>query len=262
MPPTYAYAGRSIDDVSARAQSRGFDDTMMTTPLVPLMIPLALTAIGLVAIVILVVLYLRRRARRRASGETPRTLDRYVEIKTPTPQRPLPHTPHISVQPCLLISAPTRYTPLSDADAEDTTSPAKDDAKSEPGSKPASRAPSSLLDSSTSHMAVYDDPYGAPAPPTPPPMPPLPSHVLDAHALRDKYATMRQARRARRSVSRGSRREVREPGKRYATDGGVRLAGGRTSAGTVATVDSTRSQRSAETVQTSSTMPPPYAVYK
>ncbi|GJE96621.1 hypothetical protein PsYK624_128210 [Phanerochaete sordida] len=155
------------------------------------------------------------------------------------------------------------YTPVNSAETNDPEHSVEEEFKPATGSTPESRVPSSLLDSSTSHMAVYDDPYGAiehlspPPAVRVPPMPPLPSHILEGRTLLNKYKTLRQARRARQSAD----HEARKPSKRYATDGGVCLSGGRTSAQTIATIGSAQSKRSEDTVQTCSTMPPPYGVY-
>lgn len=173
------------------------------------------------------------------------------------------------------VSAPpTGYAAVRVADVEEPPTPAiRQEAETETIDVTQSRAASSLLDSSTSHMAVYEDPFVDPAPPDPPipPVPPLPSHIQEGRAILEKYSRARAARP--RPAAPGetpgdspgdnpggemqahNRQEARQSGRRYATDGGVRLAGGRESALTERTMSDEHS------VQTSSTMPPPYAEY-
>ncbi|EKM57359.1 uncharacterized protein PHACADRAFT_255074 [Phanerochaete carnosa HHB-10118-sp] len=122
------------------------------------------------------------------------------------------------------------------------------------------------LGSSVSHIAVYGDPFSDAAPSAPsksstPPIPRLPSHILEGRAALEKYSrvgrTIRRAQRleAQRKEQMANQQEARQSGTRYATDGGVRLAGGRDSSGTMKTVPDAHSMHS------SSTMPPPYAEY-
>lgn len=161
-------------------------------------------------------------------------------------------------------SAPAGYYAVKIADEEEWQSPAEKDARpSQTNDITGSRAASPLLGSSTSRIAVYDDPFSDAAPSAPPvsPIPPLPSHVLEGRAVLEKYSrvgrTIRRAQRreARREVQVPSRQEARQSRTRYAADGGVRLAGGRDSSGTTGTVPDGHSMHS------SSTMPPPYADY-
>lgn len=177
-----------------------------------------------------------------------------------------------SPQAATLVSAPlTGYAAIHVADVEEPlTSAGRQEAETDTADVTHSRAASSLLDSSTSHIAVYEDPFHDPAPPDPPipPVPPLPSRVLEGRAILEKHSRAIRAARPRPTAPRDSpedssrdkvqahnRQEARQSGKRYAADGGISLARGRESTHTVRTVPDAHSMHS------SSTMPPPYAEY-
>ena len=208
-------------------------------------------------------------------GETHTKLDTLLRIVEPF-QLPMQHSARL---------AATASTASADGDAfhaaddEETSLAVHQEADTETIDITRSRAASSLLDSLNSHIAVCDAPLSEPAPPDAPvppvpPVPPLPVHIQGGRTILEKYSTAVRAARPRPAVPEDSprdipgdipgnevqtvthnRQEARQSERRYATDGGVLLAGGG---------ESTRkmqAQPDAHSIHSSSTMPPPYAEY-